>query len=72
EMLPVRVIFSTNPNTDPEFHNGTPAVESNGFVMQPLNGIIRGRPDENGRIRHYFEGACEALRAGDLTLGPTS
>ena len=72
EMLPLRVIFSTSPSTDPEFHNGSPEVESNGFVMQPLNGIMRARPDENGRERHYFEGACEALRAGDLTLGPAT
>ena len=35
ELLPLKLVVTTHPRTTPEFHNGTPDLESNGFLMQP-------------------------------------
>ncbi len=40
--------------------------------MQPLRGLFRAEADAQGRDRHFFEGNCEPLRAGDLQLGPAT
>jgi hypothetical protein len=72
EMLPLRLVITTSPGTSPEFHNVAPEIESNGFVMQPLRGLFRADSDAAGNDRHFFEGTCEALRAGDLKLGPAT
>jgi hypothetical protein len=72
EMLPLKLVISTSQGTSPQFQNVTPEVESNGFVMQPLRGIFRAGVDAEGNERHFFEGTCEALRAGELTLGPAN
>jgi len=72
EILPLQLIVSTSSLTREEPSNAFPEVESDGFVMQPLRGIYREGRDDDGRNRFYFEGNCEALKAGDLRLGPAT
>lgn len=72
ELLPIQVIISTSPRTKEIASNVFPEVESDGFIMQPLNRHFQARQDAAGRRLSFFEGHCEALKAGDLRLGPAT
>ena len=65
ELLPIQVIISTSPRTKEIASNVFPDVESDGFIMQPLNRHFQARQDAAGRRLSFFEGHCEALKAGD-------
>ena len=60
ELLPLKILFTTDNTTRPEFHNESPEVESNGFMMHPLKGIFSA-PAEGTRKKFALHGRC--LRA---------